>query len=115
MTDNADTTTYTIFMHLKTTPEWLALAPPERFQFLGDVVVPILKRHSDVRLRYFDAEFFTTSLSDVAMWETESLADYQGLVEDLRETPFWDRYFLVEQIVPAGENAFATHYGVQGF
>ena len=115
MTDSPKDTTYTIFMHLKTTPAWLTLPPDERFRFLGDVVVPILERHADVRLRYFDAEFFTTSLSDVAMWETESLTDYQGLVEDLRETPFWDQYFTVEQIIPAVENAFASHYGLQGF
>ena len=114
MTDTAEKTTFTIFMHLKTTPVWLALAPPERFTFLGDVLVPILTRHANVRLRYFDAEFFPTSVRDVAMWETESLSDYQALVEELRETLFWDHYFAVEQIVPAVENAFASHYGVDG-
>jgi Darcynin, domain of unknown function len=112
MTENVEPSTFTIFMHLRTTPAWLALAPAERFAFLSDVVIPVLRRHDEVRLRYFDAEFFSASVTDVAMWETESLAHYQALVEELRETPFWDGYFTVEQIIPAVENAFARHYGV---
>lgn len=30
-------------------------------------------------------------------------------------TPCWDGYFSVEKIIPAVENAFARHYGVDGF
>jgi hypothetical protein len=28
----------------------------------------------------------------------------------LRETPFWDRYFSIVEILPAVENAYAANY-----
>jgi hypothetical protein len=33
------------------------------------------------------------------------------VVEALRETPFWDRYFRVVEILVGVENAYATNYG----
>jgi hypothetical protein len=35
---------------------------------------------------------------------------YELLVEDLRETPFWDRYFQIVEILPGVENAYAKNY-----
>jgi hypothetical protein len=32
------------------------------------------------------------------------------LVEDLRDTPFWDRYFKIVEILPGVENAYAKNY-----
>ncbi|MCU0887642.1 MAG: darcynin [Rubritepida sp.] len=103
--------THSIFMLVKTTPEWLALPPPGRFAFLREAIEPILRANPAVRLRFFDAEGFNARVSDVALWETEDLGAYHRVVEALRETPFWDRYFLVQEIVPAVENAYARHYG----
>lgn len=107
------TPTLTFFMLVRTTPAWLALTPPERFAWLGKTVEPLLAAHPAVSLRYFDAEAFTGHFTDVLMWETADLSAYQSLVEGLRETAFWGTYFEVREIVPAIENAYATHYGVK--
>jgi hypothetical protein len=34
-------------------------------------------------------------------------------VEDLRETPFWDRYFSIVEILAGVENAYAKNNGYQ--
>jgi hypothetical protein len=112
MTDPKASPAHTIFMLVRATETWLALAPKDRFAFLGATVAPILKRHPDTRLRFFDAEAYSARVSDVAMWQTSDLADYRALIDDLRETPFWGTYFEVVEIVPAVENDYARHYGV---
>jgi hypothetical protein len=101
---------FTIFMQVKTTAAWLALSPAERFEFLGNTIEPILKKHPSVSMRFFDTEFYTAEVTDVIVWETKSLAEYQAIVEALRETPFWGKYFDVVSILPGVENAYADAY-----
>ena len=103
---------YTIFMLVRTTSSWLTLDPKSRFKFLDNVIRPILKKHPEVNLRFFDAEAFSSNFSDVMMWETAHLPKYQSLVEGLRESNFWGTYFEIREIVPSIENAYATHYNV---
>ena len=57
-----------------------------------------------------DAEFYDARVSDVLVWETADQAAYRAIVEGLRETPFWDHYFHIVDIIPAIENAYADHY-----
>lgn len=102
--------TYHIFMPLRATPTWLALSPEQRFSFLGTVIEPILTKNASIRLRFFDCEFFAAHVSDMAMWETDDLDAWQVLVEDLRETAFWDTYFEVKDVLLSVENAYADHY-----
>jgi hypothetical protein len=66
-----------------------------------------------VKMRFFDAEAFSGRYTDVLMWETAEVKDYQCLVEDLRETLFWGTYFEIVEIVPAIENAYALYYEVE--
>lgn len=105
--------THTIFMMVRTTTAWLALGPEARFAFLRERVQPVLRRQPTVRLRFYDSEAFAAEVSDVLVWETEDLRAYQSVVEGLRETPFWGTYFEVVGILPAIENAYASHYGVE--
>jgi hypothetical protein len=100
---------------VRTTASWLALSPSARHEFVQQNLRPILARHERVRLRYFDAEAYSATTTDVLMWETTDDADYRSLVEDLRETFFWGTYFDVREIVPCLEEDFARHYGVEGF
>jgi hypothetical protein len=100
------------FMLVKTTNAWLQLSPTERFKFFEITVVPILQKHSSVKMRFFDSEAFSGHYTDVLMWEASHVKDYQFLVEELRETPFWGMYFEIVEIVPAIENAYAHYYGV---
>lgn len=103
---------YTFFMLVKTTPRWLQTPVPERVVFLRTDFSPVLQRWPDVRMRYYDAEFFTTRCSDVIVWETENIVSFQAVIEKLRETRFWDTYFEVIDIIPAIEDAYANFYKV---
>jgi hypothetical protein len=104
-------TTFTAFMLVKASTTWLALPPPARFGFLGEVIIPILGRHPAVKMRFFDTEFYSADISDVIVWETQNLAQYQSVIDDLRETKFWGVYFEVVSILLGVENAYADHYG----
>jgi hypothetical protein len=106
------TPNHTYFMHLMTTPAWLALPPSKRHEFVDTTIRPLLKANPSVSLRYFDAEAFSADVSDVAMWETTDVLAYQSVVDQLRETPFWSHYFEIVKIVPSIEQAFAMHYHV---
>jgi hypothetical protein len=101
---------HTYFMMIKTMPLWLQLKPKERFQYLGTVIEPLLKRHPLVKMRFFDSEAFHARFTDVVMWETSDVKVYQFLVEELRETLFWGTYFEIVEIVPTIEDAYAAYY-----
>jgi hypothetical protein len=104
----------TVFMLVKTTLEWLGFSIDERFRQLAEHVQPILRKHQDkVRLRFYDVEFYTARVTDVWVWDAIDHHAYELLVEDLRETPFWDRYFSIVEILPGVENAYAKNYGRQ--
>lgn len=107
------TLAFTIFLMLQTQTAWLEKSPEERFAFLETTVKPILAKHPDVSLRFYDSEFYNSRVTDVAMLETSNLGAYNSLVEDLRETPFWGTYFDVVEVIPAVENAYADHYDKQ--
>lgn len=104
---------HTIFMFVRTTPAWLALSPPERFAMIRRHVSPVLEAHRGVSMRYFDSEWYSARITDIMVWEASDLAIYRSAVEALRETPIWDVYFQITEIVPAIENAYADHYGVE--
>ena len=105
---------FTVFMHVKTTDAFLALPPAKRLEWVSEAMVPVLKEHPQVRMRFYDAEFYSADTTDVIVWETVDLDAYQSVVERLRETRFWGPYFTVRSIVPARENAFADFYGPSG-
>ncbi len=105
-------TTLTVFMLVKTTPEWLGFSIDKRFDLLREIFTPILMKHAaSVALRFFDVEFYAARVTDLWMWDAKDHHSYQLLVEDLRETPFWDRYFDIVDILPGVENAYARNYG----
>jgi len=109
---NFDDPAMTVFMLVKTMPEWLAMSVDERYIELAKHVEPIVQRHCDrVRLRFYDVEFYTARVTDVWVWDALDHHAYELLVEDLRETPFWDRYFAIVEILPGVQNAFAKNYG----
>ena len=101
----------TVFMLVKTMPEWLALPVAQRFAELRTHFEPVLKRHPRVKLRFYDVEFYTARITDIWVWDAQDHHAYELLVEELRETPFWDRYFAIVEILPGVENAYARNYG----
>lgn len=104
-------TPHTIFMLTRATANWLALTPKERFAEVDRLLRPVLAAHPDVKLRFFDSEWYSARISDVMIWQTENLDSYRSLIEGLRETPVWGVYFEIVEIIPAVENGFARHYG----
>ncbi len=102
----------TVFMLVKTMPEWLGFTIDHRFELLSEHIEPILKKYKDnIRLRFYDVEFYATRVTDIWVWEARDHHAYQLLVEDLRETAFWDRYFQIVEILVGVENAYAKNYG----
>ncbi|MEU1257665.1 darcynin family protein [Streptomyces chartreusis] len=110
----ATSTPVTAFMLVKTTPEWLALTVQERVEAFTTQVVPTIKsRTTGVRSRFYDTEFYSTRVTDVWVWEADDHGAYQLLIDALRETPFWDRYFEVVDLLVGTENGYARTYGVE--
>ncbi|MFL9898466.1 hypothetical protein PQR75_10195 [Paraburkholderia fungorum] len=111
MTSSVKEPVLTVFMLVKTTPEWLGFSIDERFRLLREHVEPILETHADkVSLRFYDVEFYSARVTDIWVWDATSHHAYELLVEALRETPFWDRFFEIVEILPGVENAFAKNY-----
>jgi len=101
----------TVFMLVKTSTEWLGMTVAERFAALGRLVEPILRKYRDrLTLRFFDTEFYSARVTDIWLWEATDRHAYELVVEELRETPFWDRYFHIVEILPGVENAYAKNY-----
>ncbi|MGK5637934.1 darcynin family protein [Streptomyces sp. URMC 126] len=102
----------TAFMLVKTTRAWLSKTPEERMRALTTEIVPVIEeRTSGVRSRFFDTEFYSTRVTDVWLWEARDHQAYQLLIDALRETPFWDHYFEVVDILVGTENGYARTYG----
>jgi hypothetical protein len=111
MSATAITPVLSVFMLVKTTPEWLGFSVDERFQLMRTQLEPILRKYQEqVSMRFFDIEFYSARVTDLWMWEASSHHAYEMLIEELRETPFWDRYFSVVEILPGVENAYANNY-----
>jgi darcynin-like uncharacterized protein len=103
----------TAFMLVKTTPEWLAMTVEQRIDaFRGEIVPVVEEKAKGVRSRFYDTEFYSARVTDVWVWEAVDHAAYQRLVDALRETPFWDRWFEVAEILVGVENGYANNYGV---
>ncbi|WP_330257884.1 darcynin [Streptomyces murinus] len=104
----------TAFMLVKTTPEWLALTVQERVDAFTTQVLPAIEaRTTGVRSRFYDTEFYSARVTDVWVWEAKDHHAYQLLVDALRETPFWDRYFEIVDLLVGTENGYARTYGIE--
>lgn len=102
---------FAVFMLVKTTAEWLSFSVERRNQLAREQLTPILKKHAGgVRMRFFDIEFYCARITDLWMWDCKDHHSYQMLVEELREGPFWDRYFEIVEILPGVEDAYVKNY-----
>lgn len=111
----SEASAYSIFMLVQARAEWLALEPKQRFAFLDKEIQGRLEKHPGVQLRFWDVEHLNARVSDVLLFETQDLRQYQSLIEGIRETKFWGHYFDVLEILPGIENAYAQHYDVEPY
>jgi hypothetical protein len=101
---------YTFFMLLRATPAWLRLPRPRRAEFAELEIAPLLTRHPEVSLRFYDAEAFSGRCSDVAIWETGDLRAWTFLVDALRDSAFFaEPYFELLDIIPAIEDGWREY------
>lgn len=113
-TPSTTTDDMTVFILVKTMPEWLDMSIDQRFQTFNSVMEPILKQHGDqVRFRFYDTEFYSARVTDVWVWDVKSRHAYEMVVEALRESPMWDRLFSIVEILAGVENAYARNYARQ--
>ncbi|MET0280959.1 MAG: darcynin family protein [Steroidobacteraceae bacterium] len=103
----------TVFFLVKTAPEWLGFPFATRLEHARTTLQPILDEFQGrVQLKWYDVEFYTAEATDIWMIEAKDHHSYQLFCEKLRETPFWDRFFLVKSILPGELNAWAKNYEV---
>ena len=98
---------FAIFIQLQASEAWLRLQRAERNALTERHVGASLARYPALRMRYFDAEAFSASCSDIIMIETSDLTQYYDFMETLRDSPIIATpYFKVVQIIPSIEDGF---------
>jgi len=103
----------TAFMLVKTTRKWLDLTLAQRIEVLETQVLPAIKERTEgVRSRFYDTEFYSARVTDIWVWEARDHEAYQQLVEALRDSPFWDDYFEVVELLVGVENGYARNNNV---
>ena len=104
--------TYTIFLHLRALPAWLALPRTERDAVAAEALL-LADFDRAGSLRFFDAEAFTARCSDIAMVTTADLQAFYFAIERLRDTAlFATPYFELVSILPCIENGF-QHFAAE--
>lgn len=104
------TTKYTFFVHMNATKAWLSLTRSERRDFSQNTMGEIFKKYPQVNVRLYDAEAFSASCSDIAVFETEYIQDYYYLIEALRDSAVYTvPYFEIVDIIPAIEAGFMQY------
>ena len=98
---------YTFFMHVNATKDWLSLPREARSEFSRDVLGEIYGHYPSISVRYYDAEAFSSSCSDIIVYETEIIRDYYFMMDELRDSPlFTVPYIEVVDIIPAIEDGY---------
>lgn len=98
--------TWTIFVTLRATPQWLQHTVEERNRIAADCLGEVMV-DDRVTMRFFDAEAFSGECSDVAVFETTDMLAYYFTMERLRNTALISApYFQIVSIIPAVENGF---------
>ena len=98
---------FAIFIQLQASDAWLRLQRSERNALTERHVGASLAKYPALRMRYFDAEAFSASCSDLILIETGDLTQYYDFMETLRDSPIIATpYFKVVQIIPSIEDGF---------
>jgi hypothetical protein len=99
---------YTFFIHMNATKQWLSLTRKERGAYFAKWQKDIFASYPKVSVKFYDVEAFSARCSDIAVYETEDIQSYYFLIEELRDSEVYTvPYFEVVDIFPALENGFA--------
>lgn len=103
----------TIFLCLKALPQWLALDRKDRTTISEQALTDAFG-DAPVSFRFFDAEAFSSHISDVAMIEADSPKEYYFAIERLRDSKFFSvPYFELIEIIPSFENGYQAFEAAQ--
>lgn len=102
---------FTVFMLVKAAPDWLSFTVAHRRQLTQAQLTPILeKHHLHASLHFLDLELYSTRVTDIWIWRTRDVPGYQHLMQDLRKSPFWNRFFNVVEILAGVDEARGRQY-----
>ena len=102
----------TAFIHIRTSPEWLGYTIPERVERINRTLRRIINEHKDTVIhRWYDTEFYAADITDIMVLDCKDHFAYQMFVDKLRETEFWDKWFLIKDIFVGELNAASKNYG----
>lgn len=97
---------WTIFVLLRATPAWLSHTMEER-NSIADACLGQALVDEGVAMRFYDAEAFCGTCSDLAVFETTDLQAYYFTMERLRNTDLISTpFFEIVDIIPAIEGGF---------
>jgi hypothetical protein len=92
----------TVFMMVKSMPQWLGLTSEEQSTLLATHIEPILKKHHPrVTLRLYDVEFYSARVTDLWVWEATDHLAYESLVEICGKHPSGTAIFRLLRSSPA--------------
>ncbi|ELY4665205.1 darcynin family protein [Cronobacter muytjensii] len=102
--NRAATESVTLFMLVKANRSWLSASADERQRNIATFLSPLLAQYRGaLTLRYFDTEFYSARISDIWIWEAASHPVWQAFSEALRDTPFWNDFFEIKEILQGVE------------
>lgn len=106
---------WTVFMMVRTMPTWLALSRKRRSE-IADKAFETALADTGVQMRYYDAEAFTASCTDIMVFDTDDLDAYYFAIERLRDSEiFTVPYFEVVEVILTkqdGFRIFEKHEGI---
>ena len=96
---------HTIFLHLTVTAAWLELDRDGRDEIISSSLLPALRAHAHTTtLRWFDADAYSASPTDVAMISTSDLGDWSELLSTLKDSPLFSTpYYRLDRVIVTDE------------
>ena len=111
---DSDAKPFTIFVHLRALPQWLALPRSER-NSLSESAMDSALTTPCVTMRHFDAEAFTAACSDICVFEAPDLRQFYQVMERLRDSALFSvPYFELVQIIPSLQDGYRWFEQLEG-
>jgi hypothetical protein len=90
----------TLFMLLNSTSRWRALDEGERREVFDAALSLVFNGYPDLRMTHYATDASRTCCSDMIVWETTDISQYEEAVEALGSTPlFGGRLFEIVDVI----------------
>ena len=95
----------TFFMLLKATPHWRDLGVEERRKVFEQALDTVFNGYPDLRMTHYATGAFQGRCTDVIVWETTDVSQYDNAIGALGEQPFFGAPMFEIVDVVAGMNS----------